>query len=222
MKVLTEPKAGKCGLIVYQQGRYGQIARTLAIPANPRTTYQMAVRNRLTLASRAWGALTQAQRDAWTATAATMQSSGTLGLHGALTGSQLYTRVYCNVAILNGTPPTTPPAIPTFAALPVTGLEITNVSNVITMSLLTTDSPADNTMLRGAPPCNPGRSKPSGYRFLGTLGSPIGNKITITNVYTARFGTPSEGQKVFVKVTQNSDGIEDNGLVFLAVVPAST
>ena len=222
MKVLTEPKAGKCGVIVYQQGRYGQIARALAIPANPQTVAQMAVRNRLTLASRAWGALSQAVRDAWTALAAQMQSQGTLGLHGALTGNQLFSRVYCNDLIIGAPAPTTPPALPTFDPLPIASLEITNPGGVVALKLVTTGSPAEGTMLRGAAPCSQGRYQPGSYRFLGTLTSPVGGRIDITTAYTARYGAPAVGAKVFVRVNQNIDGITDTPMTFVGIVPAST
>jgi hypothetical protein len=222
MKVLTEPKAGKCGVVVYQQGRYGQIARALAIPANPQTAPQMAVRNRLTLASRGWAALTQAVRDAWTALAATLQSQGTLGLHGALTGNQLFTRVYCNLMIIGADAPTTPPAMPTFAPLPVASLEITNPGGVVALKLVTTGSPPDGTMLRAAAPCSAGRYKPGSYRFLSVLGSPVANRIDITNVFTARYGAPAVGAKVFVRVNQNIEGITDTPMTFVGIVPASS
>ena len=37
MKILDIPQSGKRGLNVSQAGQFGQISRTLAIPANPRT-----------------------------------------------------------------------------------------------------------------------------------------------------------------------------------------
>ena len=221
MKVLTEPKSGKCGLVVFQQGRYGQIARALAIPTNPQTPAQRAVRNRLTAAARAWAGLTQAIRDAWTATALAMRSHPRLGLSGALTGNQLFTRCYCNLLIIGGDVPTTPPAIPTFTDLPVTSLTASwTGGTTFKLELNTTASPPDGTMLRAAPPCSQGRNRSPGVVFLGTLGSPLNNKIDITTVYTARYGTPAVGQKVFVQVNQNIDGIEDLPYEFSCIVPA--
>jgi hypothetical protein len=47
MKILDIPQSGKRGLNVSQAGQFGQISRTLAIPANPRTLAQMSVRDNL-------------------------------------------------------------------------------------------------------------------------------------------------------------------------------
>ncbi len=222
MKVLTEPKEGKLGTIVYQGGRYGQIARTLVIPVNPRSPAQREVRTRLVSAARAWAGLTQLQRDAWTAAAVALQTYPRLGLSGKLTGNQFFTKVYCNLLIIGADLVTEPPAIPTFDPLPVSGLQITNVSNVIALKLVTTGSPPDGTMLRGAPPCSAGKYRSPNAVFLGTLGSPVSGAIDITSVYTGRFGVPPVGAKVFTFVNQNIDGIEDLPSEFSAVVPAAT
>jgi hypothetical protein len=40
MKILDIPQSGKRGLNVSQAGQFGQISRTLAIPANPRSLAQ--------------------------------------------------------------------------------------------------------------------------------------------------------------------------------------
>jgi hypothetical protein len=42
----------------------------------------------------------------------------------------------------------------------------------------------------------------------------------ITGLYTARFGVPALGSKVFVVANQFVDGYEDRGIKFTAVVPA--
>ncbi len=221
MKVLIEPRSGKCGLTVWQQGRFGQIARTLAIPTNPRTSEQTMVRSYLTAAARGWAGLTEAQRLAWTATAASLRSNPRLGLSGVLTGNNLYTKVFCNVSRIGGNPPTDPPVIPTFNPLPVTALEATwDAGTTFKLELTTTASPPDGSVLRAAPPCSAGRYSPPGMVILGTLGSPVANKITITSVYTARYGTPADGQKLFVAVNQQINGIADIPVLFSCIVPA--
>ena len=221
MKVLIEPRSGKCGLIVWQQGRYGQIARTLAIPTNPQTGAQRTARNNLTLQSRAWALLTQAQRDAWTATAGQLQSNARLGMSGALTGNQLFTRINCNLLTIGGSTVSDPPAIPQFTAMPITSLEATwTGGTTFKLDLNTTASPPDGSMLRAAPPCSAGRYSSPGKVFLGTLGSPVGNKIDVTTVYTGRYGVPAVGQRIFVSVNANVDGYEDLPLEFTCIVPA--
>jgi hypothetical protein len=55
--------------------------------------------------------------------------------------------------------------------------------------------------------------------FLGTLDSPVNGAIDITATYTARYGSPAAGKKVFVKVNQNMNGWEDTPRQFWAIVP---
>ena len=56
MKILDIPQCGKLGLTVTYQGRNGLIRRAYAVPANPNTPAQLAVRSALTA---------EAARTAW-------------------------------------------------------------------------------------------------------------------------------------------------------------
>ena len=79
MKILDIPQSGKCGLTVSQKGRYGQVKRILAIPANPRTPGQMNVRSIFATVTAGWSALTEPQRVAWKAAAKRYHSAPRCG-----------------------------------------------------------------------------------------------------------------------------------------------
>jgi hypothetical protein len=222
MKILDIPQSGKRGLTVSQGGRNGQISRALVIPTNPRTDAQLRVRNFLGNVASKWSTLTQEQRDAWTNEAKQHQSKARLGQSGPLTGFQLYAKINCALLIVGGDEVTVPPAAPSFDLLPVSGLSITNAAGVITLKLTTTGTPADGTMLRGAPPCSQGRSVSPEAVFLGTLDAPVSNAIDISTAYKGRYGSPKVGSKVFVKINQNINGWEDVPRQFWAIVPAVT
>lgn len=222
MKILDIPQSGKRGLTVSQGGRNGQISRALVIPTNPRTDAQLRVRNFLGNVASKWSTLTQEQRDAWTNEAKQHQSKARLGQSGPLTGFQLYAKINCALLIVGGDEVTVPPAAPSFGLLPVSGLTITNAAGVITLKLTTTGTPADGTMLRGAPPCSQGRSVSPEAVFLGTLDAPVSNAIDISTAYKGRYGSPKVGSKVFVKINQNINGWEDVPRQFWAIVPAVT
>jgi hypothetical protein len=49
----------------------------------------------------------------------------------------------------------------------------------------------------------------------------VANVADITNLYTARYGAPPVGTKVFVRVSQFIDGWEDVPITFAAIVPAA-
>ena len=90
---LPYTKSGKCGHLVWQRNRYGQICYPAFIPTNPRTPAQVAIRNIFGAVSRRWRTLTEEQRLAWIAIAATMMSKPRLSQCGPLTGCQLFVKV---------------------------------------------------------------------------------------------------------------------------------
>jgi len=58
---------GRVGEVVYSQTKNGVVMRSYTRPRNPRTPAQMAARRRFYMANLAFGALSDAQRQAWTA-----------------------------------------------------------------------------------------------------------------------------------------------------------
>ena len=91
-------KSGRCGDLVWQRNRYGQICYPAFIPFNPRTPAQVAVRGTFRAVSARWRTLTQEQRDAWVAVAWTKWSKPRLGT-GRLTGCQFFVKT--NVPLAN-------------------------------------------------------------------------------------------------------------------------
>jgi hypothetical protein len=222
MKILDIPQSGKRGLTVSEQGRNGQISRILAIPSNPRTAAQMAVRHALSSVSARWRTLTEEQRSAWRALAMTRKSAPRLGQSGPLTGSQLFAKINCSLATLGLAQVDAPPSFPQFPDNPVGGLVITNAAGVITLKLGCPNTPANNTTVRGSAPCSQGMASAQSYRILGVLPAPVQGSCDITNLYKARYGSPAVGTKVFVRVNQNIDGWEDYPVSTWAVVPAAS
>jgi hypothetical protein len=104
MKILDIPQSGKRGLTVSQNGRYGQISRALVIPTNPRTAPQQSVRGIFTTQAARWRALTAAQRLAWNRMVKRYLSVRRGGTNGPLTGSQLFNKLNCTLAILGQAP----------------------------------------------------------------------------------------------------------------------
>ena len=85
--------SGKCGNMVLQRNRYGQICYPAFIPINPRTPAQVAIRAIFGAVSKRWRMLTEEQRLAWIAVAATILSKPRLSQSGPLTGCQLFVKV---------------------------------------------------------------------------------------------------------------------------------
>ena len=98
MKTLYN-KSGKCGDLVWQRNRYGQIWYPAFVPFNPRTPAQVAVRGNFRAVSARRRTLTQEQRDVWIAVAWTQWSKPRLFQRGRLTGCQLFVKT--NVPLAN-------------------------------------------------------------------------------------------------------------------------
>ena len=126
-----------------------------------------------------------------------------------ITGNQLFVKVNAARFAIGAALATTPPAEATLTAVPVTALEITNAGGVISLKLATSDAPEDGSMLRAASPVKAGIRRCPGLALLGTLDSPVNNKIDISTAYKNRFGSPAVGSKVFVAVNNNDQGCED-------------
>jgi hypothetical protein len=221
MKILDIPQSGKRGLYVWQGGRYGQISRILVIPANPRTASQTSVRAILSRVATAWRGLQESQRAAWTAAASGVNSVSRLGQRGPLTGQQLFNKINCNLAQFGQEQVDAPPARPQFSVLAPQNLVITNTGGEVALKLACPTSPGENTIVRGSKPVSQGYGKWTDFRILGTCPAPALGAADITSLYTARYGAPPVGTKVFIRVSQLVDGWEDQPVTYAAVVPAS-
>ena len=221
MKILDIAQSGKRGLNVSQDGQFGQISRAQGRVANPRTPSQMTVRDNLSQVSARWRALEEVQRAAWMAAAKDAMSNPRLNQSGSLSGFQLFTKINCTLAQFGQEQVDAPPAQPQFPTLAPQNLVIANASGAITLKLTCPTSPGENTIVRGAKPLSQGREVCNDFRVLGLCPTPVQGSADITNLYTARYGVPPVGKKVYVQVNQFVDGWESLRRSFWAIVPAS-
>jgi hypothetical protein len=220
MKILDIPQSGKRGLYVSMGGRYGLVSRAFVYPANPQSPPQMSVRAILTRVSARWRSLQESQRSAWRMAASGVQSANRLG-SGPLTGGQLFQKINCTLVQFGQDQVDLPPARPMFPALAPQSLVITNTAGVIALKLTCPTSPGDNTIVRASKAISQGFDQWKDFRVLGMCPVPTLGSADITSLYTARFGPPSVGTKVFVRVNQFVDGWEDTPVTLAAIVPTS-
>ena len=219
MKIQDIPQTGKLGLTVTWKGRNGLLRRIFAVPANPRTDKQMAVRDLLSQQARRFDTLTEAQQDAWNVAADGYKSAPSLGQKGPLTGLQLFTRINCKLGLLGQDPVDLPPAAPQFPALAPNGLVITNTGGVIAVKLNCPSDPGDNTVLRASPPQNSAVRACGNFRIIGTCPAPAAGSADITELYVAEYGVVPVGKRLFVRASTMVNGFESLGRQFQARVP---
>ena len=219
MKIQDIPQTGKLGLTVTWRGRNGLVRRILVTPKNPRTDRQLQVRDLLMQQARRFEVLTEAQQDAWATAAAGYQSIPSLGQSGPLTGVQLFIRINCKLGLLGQEPVDVPPVSPQFTAVAPKSLVITNTAGVIAVKLTCPTSPGENTVLRASPPQNAAVRACWNYRILGTCPAPVTGSSDITALYTAEFGAPPAGKRLFVRVSTMVSGFESLPRQFHTLVP---
>ena len=222
MKILGKPQSGKRGLYVSQGGRYGQISRAYIVPRDPRTKAQMGVRRSFGSITARWRSLTEKQQNAWRASARANHTVSGITPSSPLTGFQLFTKLNCSLARLGANPVDAPPPFPQFPDNPVGALTVTNAGGVISLKLGCPSAPAGNITLRASAPCNAGIGSGENYRILGVLPAPVQGACEITSLYAGRYGNPAPGTKVFVRMTQNSNGWQGVPVDTWTIVPAAS
>jgi hypothetical protein len=221
MKLLDNSRNEKDASSVVFNGRYGLVSRRRVIPANPRTQRQTQVRRHLAEQARRFGELTDAQREAWNSAAASYRSHPRQGQSGPLTGLHLFVRVNCKLALFGLEPLDTPPPPPVFPELAPQDLVFTNAAGVVAVKLLCPADPGDYTVLRASRPQSAGVGICREFRIIGVCPAPVAGFADITALYTACFGTPPVGRRIFLQASTMVSGFESLPLRFSARVPAS-
>ena len=219
MKIIDVPQTGKLGLVVAFQGRNGLIRRIKAIPKQPNTFRQMAVRSRLTLAAAGFDLLTEAQQDAWNDTAAKYRSKATLGQSGPLTGLQLFVKINTNLNYLGQESVIDPPAVPIFDAVAPQNLSITLVLGVPKITLTCPTSPGEDTVISACAPVNSGIRRAPQLKILGTCPAPVQGSANITALYEAMFRVPALGSRIFASAHKMTNGWTSPTSLFSGLVP---
>ena len=201
MKIIDIPQSGSIGNETSSRNSSGQYRRARAKPTNPDTIAQSAARSRFTSMSAAWRGLTQAQMVAWAAFAQSFTINNSLGTAIHLTGAQCYIKVNTTNLLNGDAVVNTPPALPSFQPITVTGLTANGTTQALSIAGTT---PATGTKFQifAAPASSPGVNFQGNYRYLETSSTFTTGSMSILTPYTTKFGAIITGKKYFVKVVQ--------------------
>lgn len=92
----------------------------------------------------------------------------------------------------------------------------------IALKLTCPTDPGDNTIVRASKSVSAGRQSWDDFRIIGTCPAPDQGSADITDLYTARFGAPTVGSKVYVQVNQFVDGWESVPRTYVGIVPEAS
>lgn len=198
MKILDVPQSGSLAGQTSSRNRFGQYRRSRAIPVNPNTSAQQSARDDFSAASQAWRGLTQAQRDAWAAFAATRPRTNSLGQTIYLTGHQTFVGLRALFAAVGLTLPMVPPAgaAPALTALSVVdptaaGLEATANPPLVPA--------ATAVQIQSSPPLSPGREFNGDFRTIRVAAAASQAELVAADM-VSRWGTLAAGQKFFLRM----------------------
>lgn len=219
MKILDVPQSGSAGGITSSRNQFGQYRRTRAIPVNPRSSAQEQVRSRMSANASSWRTLTGDQRAGWTDLGVSMVRNDSLGQSYKLTGFQAFCSVN-NVLDSSGTSGvtaapglTTPPGLLTGALTATTS----------TLSLAYTVTPLGagvKLQVFASPQRSAGRQFEGDFRVILVSAAAAASPLDLFAAYSAKFGVPVVGNRIFVSVVTTAGGFQSSTLITSAVVTA--
>jgi len=193
---------GKIGGHVASKNRGGTYLRTKVTPANAKTSFQTAVRNRFTEFAQGWRGLTQAQRDAWNTAVTNYARTDIFGDIRNPSGLNLYQRLNNVLASIGVASLVTPP-LPS-VVLNVVLSAVHAAVGVPAMSIDFAPTVPANTDVKifATAPMSAGKEYVKAeYRLIGKMVPADVTGHAILTLYVAKFGsTGSIGQKIFVKL----------------------
>lgn len=217
MKVLVPPQSGSQAGTTASRNRFGQYTRTRATPVNPGSSAQGLVRARMAANSAAWRGLTSAQRSGWMSLGQSMVRTDSLGQSYSLQGNQAYAsvnnnRVLCGLSAVDDAPGLVTPE----ALLTAT---ITLTAAAFSIAYTVTPLPAATYLaVFVSPQRSAGRAYESDYRFVKLSSAAQASPLAILTEYTAKFGVPVVGNRIFLSLVCINLGFESGALVTSAVV----
>lgn len=197
MKILGYPSSGSYQNLTFSRNRFGQYVRGRAIPVNPSTAFQVAVRTRMSLNSAAWRLLTALQRTGWGDLGAQIARTDSLGQGYTLNGFEAYcsvnnNRLAAGDAVLSDAP---------LYSVPSALVTITPTLTSASFSLAYTATPlpaATRIFWYAGPQRTAGRSFEGDMRLINVTAAAAASPTNVLASYQARFGTPVTGNRVFI------------------------
>ena len=219
MKILDVPQSGSVGGVTSSRNRFGQYRRSRSTPVNPASAAQGLVRSRMSVNAATWRTITAAQRAGWTDLGSSMVRSDALGQSYTLTGFQAYCSVNNTLANSGGTLLADAPVLTTPAGL----LTATVTTTGGTLSIAYTATPLGagaKLLVFASPQRSAGRSFEGDYRLIFTSAAAAVSPANVLASYTAKWGVPVVGNRIFFSLVTVQGGFESGPLVTTVLVTA--
>jgi hypothetical protein len=217
MKILDVPRSGSYQGITSSRNRFGQYVRTRATPVNPRSSFQGAVRDRLSLNATTWRSLTTIQRAGWESLGAQIQRNDSLGQTYTLNGFAAYCLVNNNNLTAGNA---TVASAPSWASPGnIATATVTLTAAVFSIAYTVTPLPAGARLLAFASgPTSAGRMFGQDQRLIQVSAAAAASPLDIFTSYETRMGVPTVGSAVFIALTTYLGGFTSAPLLLRQIV----
>jgi hypothetical protein len=173
----------------------------------------------MSAAAAAWRTLTDAQRAGWSTLGDSMTRNDALGQSYTLTGFQAYCSVYTNLLNIGGAILSDAPALATPSAL--TSATITTTGGTLSLAYTPTPLPAGaKLMVFAGPGRSAGRGFEGDYRLTHVSAAAAASPANILADYTAKWGVPVVGRKIFFSLQVSVGGFTSGPLICSKIVTA--
>lgn len=197
MKILNYPSSGSVQNLTFSRNRFGQYVRGRSIPVNPNSTFQVAVRTRMAANAVSWRLLTASQRAAWSDIGAQISRTDALGQSYTLNGFEAYCSVNNN-RVAAGDAVISDPLIYS-VPVPLATITLTLTSGSFSAAYTVTPQPAGTRVFWYiGPQRTAGRSFEGDTRLINVTAAAAASPTNLLAAYTARFGAPITGNRIFL------------------------
>jgi hypothetical protein len=217
MKILDIPQSGSVAGVTSSRNRFGQYRRTRAIPVNPNSSFQGAVRARLAASAATWRTLTAAQRAGWNDLANAFSRTNSLGETYNMTGFQCYCSCNNNQAAAGNALLTDAPALVTPGTLATAVVTLTAAAFSVAYTV-TPLGAGQRLFSYTSLQRSPGRAFEGDFRLLAVSAAAAASPAVLTAAYTARFGVPIVGNRIFMAFRLYNGGFLGGPLTMSQVV----
>lgn len=205
MKFLGPPQSGSYRGDTSSRNRYGQYYRNRSTPVQPNTPAQLNQRARFTTNAAGWRGLTDAQRAGWASLGAAISRTDALGSTYTLNGFGAYCSVNNNKLDAGDAIVSDAPAIVTPADLATVTITLTAIA--FSIAYTATPLPASTRLfIFASPQRSAGVSFNGDYRLLAVTAAAAASPHNLLAAYTAKFGVPVVGNRIFVSLTTYKGG----------------
>lgn len=205
MKYLGPTQSGSAAGDTFSRNRWGQYMRRRAAPVQPRTPSQLNQRARMTTNAAAWRGITDAQRAGWLDLGLMITRTDSLGQSYDLNGFAAFCSVNNNLLDAGDSALTDAPAIVTPADLLTATITLTSAA----FSIAYTATPLAagvRLFIRCSPQQSAGRKFNGDYRQVAVTAAAAASPANILTAYTAKFGAPVTGNRIFVSLQTYKGG----------------